>query len=209
MAWLAQRAVPLDQPITRFGGTSLGRTVSFSVDSLTAFGHPITASGTTTEEFVAAQFLDLTDAEKLSLPSFSRFDAGVEVGADAVDLGQSSRTRAVLTPIAYDTTIIDTQTARRPGGQYLPSLTAVLALNGSAARPAPGLGRYGPAPGTRPRVTLAPDQWVVASTADLGLRADISSDGSKLGAHLALEGYLSAHPGEVGGLQIVLAGEAG
>lgn len=206
---IAQRAVPLDQPITRFGGVSLGRTVSFSVDSLTAFGQPAAAAGTATEEFAAAQFLDFTDAEKLSLPSFSRFDAGVDVGASAVDLGTSGRNRAVLTRIGYDTIIIDTQQAPPPDSSYRPGLAAVLALNGSASRLAPGLGRYAPAPGTPPRVTLAADQWVVASTTDLGRRADIPSDGTKLGAHLALQRYLSANPGDAGGLQIVLASEAG
>jgi len=206
---ITQRAVPLDQPVTRFGGVSLGRTVSFSVDSLTAFGQPAAASGPATEEFAAAQFLDFTDAEKLSLPSFSRFDAGVELGASAVGLGQSGRTRAVLTPVVYDTTVIDTQQAPPPGGSYRPGLAAVLALNGSVDHPAPGLGRYAPAPGTPPRVTLPADQWVVASTTDLGRRADIPNDGTKLGAHLALQRYLSANPGDAGGLQIVLANEAG
>ena len=64
-------------------------------------------------------------------------------------------------------------------------------------------------PGTPPRVTLAADQWVVAGTADLAHRADITSDGTKLGAHLALQRYLAANPGETGNLQIVLASEAG
>jgi len=205
---IAQRAVPLDQPITRFGGVSLGRTVMFSVGAPSAFGQP----GTTTEEFAPAQFLDLTDAEKLSLPSFSRFDAGIELGTGAVDLGHSSRSRAVLTPIAYDTTIIDSlpppPTPPTPP-PYRLGLAAALALNGSVGRLAPGLGRYAPAPGTPSRVALAADQWVVASTADLGHRADITSDGTKLGAHLALQQYLSANPGEAGGLQIVLASEAG
>jgi hypothetical protein len=217
---IAQRAVPLDQPITRFGGVSLGRTVTFSVDSLTAFGQSAasldttTAASldTTTEEFAPAQFLDLTDAEKLSLPSFSRFDAGVELGIGAVDLGHSGRSRAVLTPIVYDTTIIDSlpplPTPPTPP-PYRLGLAAALALNGSVGRLAPGLGRYAPAPGTPPRVALAADQWVVASTTDLGHRADIASDGTKLGAHLALQQYLAANPGEAGGLQIVLASEAG
>ena len=189
------------------------------MDSLTAFGPGRVTehddgrvTGTTTEEFAPAQFLDLTDAEKLSLPSFSRFDAGVELGVGAVDLGHGSgRSRAVLTPIAYDTTIIDSTSAlahaSRPA--YRLGLDAALALNGSIGRLAPGLGRYAPAPGTPPRVTLAADQWVVASTADLGHRADITSDGTKLGAHLAIQQYLAASPGEAGGLQIVLASEAG
>jgi hypothetical protein len=58
-------------------------------------------------------------------------------------------------------------------------------------------------------VALAADQWVVASTTDLTHRADIASDGTKLGAHLALQRHLSANPSDAGGLQIVLASEAG
>ncbi len=92
---------------------------------------------------------------------------------------------------------------------YRLGLAAALALNGSVGRLAPGLDRYAPAPGTPPRVALAADQWVVASTTDLGRRADIASDGTKLGAHLALQQYLAANPVEAGGLQIVLASEAG
>jgi len=205
---IAQRAIPLDQPITRFGGTSLGRTVSFSVDSITVFGNPIAASKTTTEEFAPAQFLDLTDAEKLSLPSFSRFDAGVVVGADAVDLGESARTRAVVTPITYITTTIDSRPTHPPKTTYIPTVAAVLGLNSSAAGPTPGLSRYRPVPGTPPRVMLASDRWIVAGTSDLAARADISSDGSKLGTHLALQHYLATNPAETGTLQIVLTQEA-
>ena len=202
---IAQRAVPLDQPITRFGGVSLGRTATFSVAPPAASGPP----SATTEEFAPAQFLDLTDAEKLSLPSFSRFNAGVEVGTNAVSLGQTTgRSQAVLTKIAYDTKIIDSIPAADPP-DYRLGLAEALTLNGGIGRLAPGLGRYAPAPGTPPRVTLAADQWVVASTADLAHQADITSDGTKLGAHLALQRYLAANPGETGGLQIVLASEAG
>ena len=76
---IAQRVVPLDQPITRFGGAPLGPHGQLSLGPLSAFGNA-TPRARRREEFAPAQFLDLTDAEKLSLPSFSRFDAGVELG---------------------------------------------------------------------------------------------------------------------------------
>lgn len=205
---ITQRVVPLDQPITRFAGTPLGQTTTLTLDSLTAFGNPTTPSGITSEEFAPAQFLDLTDAEKLSLPSFSAFDAGVELAGDAIDLGQSSRTRAVITPISYITTTLDSRTDPVPRSSYTPSMTAVLALNDSAGSRQPGLGRYKPAAGTPARVTLAADQWTIASTSDLTVRTDIPCDGSKLNAHLALSQYLAVHPGEADALQVVLNQEA-
>lgn len=203
---IAQRAVPLSLPITRFGGASLGRTVQFSLDAVTVFGSGPPSASATTEEFAPAQFFDLSDAEKLSLPSFSRFEAGVEVGRDAVDLGHSERPRAVITPLVYDTTIVDTA-VRRPGARYVPDMAVFIALNGTAQGVPGGLDRYRPAPGTAPRVTLAAERWVVAGTTDLGLRTEIESDGSKLGARLALAGYLAANPAQAGELQVVLAEE--
>src|SRR5262249_38953250 len=102
---ITQHVIPLGQPITRFGGAPLGRTLQLSMEGLVAFGSIIDQPATTTEEFAPAQFFEFSDAEKLSLPSFSRFAAGVEVGGEAVDLGSGTRSRAVITPLIYDTTI--------------------------------------------------------------------------------------------------------
>jgi hypothetical protein len=204
---ISQRTLPLDQPITRFAGSPLGQTLTLTLASLTVFGNTTVASGITSEEFAPSQFLDLTDAEKLSLPSFSTFDAGVEVAADAIDLGNSSRTRAVITPISFITTTLDSRPGP-PNRTYLPTVTAVLALNSSAGSPPPGLGRYTPPAGTPGKVTLTADQWTIASTSDLTIRTDIDCDGSKLSAHLALSAYLASHPDETDGLQVVLTQEA-
>jgi hypothetical protein len=204
---ISQRVVPLDQPITRFAGTPLGQPTTLTLDSLTAFGNPTTPTGITSEEFAPAQFLDLTDAEKLSLPSFSTFDAGVELAGTAIDLGQSSRTRAVITPINYLTTTLDSRTDPVPKSSYTPSLTAVLALNDNTNTPPPGLDRYRPTIAIPPRVTLAGDQWTIATTNDLTTRTDIPTDGSKLNTHLALTHYLTTHPNETNELQIVLTQE--
>jgi hypothetical protein len=203
---VAQRVVPLGQPITRFGGTPLGRTLTIRIDSLDVLGN--TSWTPTTEEFAQAQFEDLSDAEKLSLPSFTRLDAGAQLG-DKIDLGQSGRPRAVVTPLTYDTTIIDSPTAHRPGASYVPTAAAHLAMNDRTTRPtAIGLGRYALAVNATPRVQLADDHYVIAGAADLALRGDLASDGSKRGALRALAGYFDANPGARGQLQVVLAQEA-
>lgn len=204
---LTQRALPLALPVTRFQGTPLGRTVRVTLDDLTVLGAPVTDPVVATEEFAPGQFLDLSDAEQLSLPSFSLMDAGVEVGASAIDVGSGTRSRSVATPFEYDTTIDDTQ-LQRPGPGYVIAETMLLELNASAQAAARGLGRYAPPPAAAPLVALAPERWVVASTGDLTLSADVNTDGSKLGATLALGSYLAANPSAAGRLQVVLAGEA-
>ncbi len=204
---LAQRAIPLGEPVTRFAGVPLGRTVQLTIDDLTVLGTAIDNPTPTTEEFAPGQFLDLSDADQLSLPSFSPMDAGVEVGAAAVDVGSGTRTRAVATPFTYDTTIIDTQ-AQRPGLGYGIAEAALLAFNASAQGARSGLARYAPPLGVAPLVALAPERWVVAGTADLALDATIATDGTKLATKLALDSYLAANPAAAGQFQVVLAGEA-
>jgi hypothetical protein len=112
-----------------------------------------------------------------------------------------------MTPLVYDTTIVDSPTVRRRGAEYVLGLATLFAMDGSAGGPRPGLGRYGPAPDAGPRVVLALDRWVIAGSADLALEGDVGDDGTKLGAQLALAQYLTANPDKVGQLQVVLDGE--
>ena len=192
---VAQRVAPLGHAITRFNGAALAKPITLSIDAPNVFGD--TSPQATTEEFAVAQFQDLSDAQKLSLPSFTRLAAGIEIGADQVDLGASSRTRSVVTSLAYDTTIIDS-TAPRPGARYVLSAAAQAAANA----------RLMPFPTPPPRVRLAGDSYVIAGTADLAARADIPTDGTKRGALSALAQYLAAHPDARDQLQIVLSQEA-
>ena len=205
---VAQRVLPLGQPVTRFGGAALGRTVQLSMEGLTAFATTFDTAAPVTEEFAPAQFFDFSDSEKLSLPSFSRFAAGLEFGGDAVDVGSGARARADMTPLVYDTTIIDSPTVRRPGLPYKLADTLVMAMGRDSGGRGRGLGRYAPPIGARTRIDLQPDRWVIAGTSDLALRGDIGSDGSKMGAQVALRRFLAANPDQQGQLQIVLAEEA-
>ena len=205
---IAQRVMPLGQPVTRFGGSPLGRTLQLSMEGLAAFGSTIEQPTTTTEEFAPAQFFEFSDAEKLSLPSFGRFAAGVEIGGDAVDVGSGTRSRSVKTEVIYDTTIVDSPTVKRPGLPYALDAAMLLTMSTSATQRGRGLDRYAPPLGARSRMDLQPDRWVVAGADDLKLRGDIGSDGSKLGTQLALQRFLAENPDQRGNLQIVLTEEA-
>jgi hypothetical protein len=172
--------------------------MTVAIDSLSVLGN--TGWTPTTEEFAQAQFEELSDAQKLSLPSFTRLAAGAEIGGDQIDLGHSARLRSVATPLAYDTTIIDSPTVHRPGGTYSPTAAVQLAMNGRSAGARPST----PAP----RIRLAADAYVIAGTADLTLRSDLASDSTKRGALQALAQYLDSNPSARGQLQVVRAQEA-
>ncbi|OAI44437.1 hypothetical protein AYO43_09125 [Nitrospira sp. SCGC AG-212-E16] len=205
---IVQRVIPLGQPITRFGGAPLGRTLQLSMEGLATFGSVITHPATTTEEFAPAQFFEFSDAQKLSLPSFGRFAAGVELGGEAIDVGRGTRSRAVITPLVYDTTIVDSPTVKRPGLPYALDAAMLLTMSSIGTARGRGLDRYAPPIGARSRMDLQPDRWVVAGAADLKLCAAIAGDGSKLGTQLALQRFLTENPDQQGHLQVVLVEEA-
>jgi hypothetical protein len=178
------------------------------MEGLAAFDSAIENPAPIMEEFAPAQFFEFSDAEKLSLPSFSRFAAGVEIGGEAVDVGSGARSRSVKTEVIYDTTIVDSPTVKRPGLPYALDAAMFLKMSSSDTQRGRGLDRYAPPLGARSRMDLQPDRWVVAGADDLKLRGDIGSDGSKLGTQLALQQFLAENPDQRGNLQIVLTEEA-
>jgi hypothetical protein len=193
---ISQSVAPLGQAITRFAGTPLAAPVTLDIDSANVSGATTTANATA--EFALAQFVDMTDDQKLSLPSFQPLDAGIDIGGDGIDLGQSGRSRSVATSLAYETTIIDSAAQQRPGTSYVLSWESQLAMH---AR----LVDFATPP---PLVTLAAEQYIIAGSADLKARPDVATDGTKHGALTALNAYVTANPAARGQLQVVLASEA-
>ena len=192
---LTQRVAPLGQSLTRFAGMPLGGALTLALDAVAVMG--ATGGDVATEEFALAQFADLSDDQKLSLPAFTRYDAGLEIGSGTVDVGLSARPRAVPTTLAYDTTVVDSIAPPRPGLRYQLAEGALSALHA----------RIAAAPMPPPAVRLAGDRFLVAATADLQARADIPGDGSKFGAMTALDTYVRANPAARGTLQVVAAPE--
>jgi hypothetical protein len=153
--------------------------------------------------FSPGQFLALSDADKLSKPSFEMYDAGVWIGASAIQNGQDSpRT------VTYQEFYIDNPlTFSRPTGFYHMPGAIHLALGGqSAGSTSPvrntGLLKYSNNP-AQPAFAVKDAQYLVASDADLTVRSDIQAGGRYFQAQTALGTYLSAHPAEAGSLQIM------
>jgi len=208
MLRISQRVLPLGQSITRYSGVPLGKPLTLSLDGLSVFGAAVSAPAVADEEFALAQFEDLTDAEKLSMPSFTQLAGGVIIGDSAVDLGRGARPRATMTPFNYVTIIVDSQPPPREKPVYVLPLVNLLAMNGRAT-PAPrGMGRYAPPPGSVPTAMLAPERYVIAGAGDTKVRADLPTDGTKRGALAALAAYRAQNPTDAANLQVLLEQEA-
>jgi hypothetical protein len=99
---IGQRAVPLNLKIDKIGNQKAGDVSEVKLE-LAAAG--LAVSGTTRESFARGQFQDIDDAQKLSKPSFEKFDNGFELAATG---GQWSAGPAADRTVRYEMIILDT-----------------------------------------------------------------------------------------------------
>jgi hypothetical protein len=84
-----QHAVPLAQRIDRYGPDLLGDPCQYTITG-TAVGSQAAASTAVTDFFAPAQFLTMTDAQKLSAPSFEKMTAGSAIGSTQLTVPASA-----------------------------------------------------------------------------------------------------------------------
>ncbi len=204
-----ERVLPLNRRITRFGDAIPAGPGRYDVTGATLGGDD-TDWTPVQEAFAPAQFEQLSDADKLSLPSFARMDAGVALAATALDAGP-----ALDTDLVYETRIVDRPWAGAVAPSYplpLRNQTAMLASGAAARAPfrtsgaqkfvAPGA-RTGGAP-----VRFDDEPYVIAGVDDLTVRADFGASLSHNDAFSVLARHLELHPEDRGALQVVPRAEA-
>ncbi|MFZ0774230.1 MAG: DUF6603 domain-containing protein [Candidatus Sulfotelmatobacter sp.] len=203
-----EKVVPLDLPITKYGNATPSDGTEFSIQSVQINGQTETIQ-TIQDYFAPGQFLTLSDADKLSNPSFEQYDAGVNIGSSAILNGQNSP-RTVVYEEYYIYAPTDFSVFSR---LYTMPANIHLALCAQGAGFASqvkntGLQKYSTGV-TLPAINVAEPQYLVTSVDDLSIRADIVPGGgtSYFGAKAALNTYLSANPTETGNLQIMPAHE--
>jgi hypothetical protein len=204
-----ENIVPLDVPITRYGNATPSDGSLFAISDV-QINNQETTRNTFQEYFAPGQFNALSDADKLSSPSFELYDAGVTIGSDAVDSGKDTARTVV-----YEERYIDSPMSySRSTGHYLMPVDISAALSRQGAGfVAPvrnsGLGKYAAGPATA-AMTTSEESYVVANTNDLSVRSDISSASgvTYFQARAALNFHLAANPADTGDLQIVTLYEA-
>jgi len=198
-----ETVVPLDLPITRYGNATPADGTEFSISQVQT-NTQIENTQNIRDYFAAGQFLTLSDADKLSRPSFEKFDAGVIIGSSAITQGQDSHR-----VVTYQERYIDdfasfsrfSRYYQMPSGIHL-ALTAQGAGFNSAVKNT-GLAKYSAAPGPSP-ISVQDPPYVITSVTDLSVRSDILGQStSYFQANAALQAHLSNNPGDAGNLQIM------
>ena len=193
-----ERIVPLDMDITRFGTAVPAGATRYSITDWRLGGVSVPQEEVE-DDFAPAQFLDLSDDEKLARPSYEQHDAGVKMSGGLVKSGS-----AVAKTLAYETSYIDT-----PGGELrgdpapAPPLVSVLGILslGSAGR-AQAMSQAYWAAGNP--VTVTAPQFVIVGTdtlAPVGIGPAAGATYSDVASMLAAE--LARAPERRGALQIV------
>ena len=101
-----ENVVPLNVDISRFGQVAPAGERRFAITGVTV-GEEQQTPKAVRDFFAPAQFLELTDAEKLSRPSFEPMDAGVTVLSDAIVFTGDATDWLEVEAIEFETWILD------------------------------------------------------------------------------------------------------
>jgi hypothetical protein len=101
-----QNIVPLEMDISRFGAAPPAGTRRFSISSVSLAGQSQTVQPVR-DFFAPAQFLEMSDDDKLSRPSFEQMAAGVTIGSDAFAFSGQTEDWLEVDAIEFETIIVD------------------------------------------------------------------------------------------------------
>ncbi|MFN0086631.1 MAG: DUF6603 domain-containing protein [Blastocatellia bacterium] len=194
-----QTVVPLDLEISQFGNTEPIGARKFTIESARIAGAAENARITPIDEnFAPAQYLDLTDDEKLVRPSFESMQAGVRIGT-----GEMSHGVVIEINLVYEERIVDPASDWRIlRGAYTinASLMAAFTLTGAVAlSQTVKLGARG-YEGPSFAVKVIPPEYVIATTRDLTVQSSAETPRSYSTAHQAMQAMAR---GGVTNLQLV------
>ena len=95
-----QRIVPLGLQVTHLGGQPLAAPTTVDITALLLDGVAAPGARAVADEFATGQFLDLTDDQALSRPSFEPMRAGLQAGGDSVDIGSAAAVATTYKTVA-------------------------------------------------------------------------------------------------------------
>jgi hypothetical protein len=194
---VTQKVVPLNLTISRFGTQRPEHGTLFRIASAEV-GTASPPPDTVKEEFAPAQFLEMSDAEKLSRASFASYDAGIRVGGgDAPNADY-----ATALEVAYE--VIYLPEHQKPALFRLPVALFDVMVRGSAVARSPRAqaGRA-PSPLATPPVVLETEKFGVASDQDLSLHDPALVFDSEAEAYEALRGLQANDPALARTLQVL------
>jgi len=173
-----ERVAPLGLTLEKFGNGRVKGANRFDIETVTIGAQTLTSPPTVTESFTRAHFVEMTEEQKLTAPSFERFTAGIAVGTAAytVPTGALGQVRGDL---RYETHYLDREPKRDRNVLRPAKVTAVItgedlqvfARQGAAAQSLRSRTEV-MRPAVAAVITVTEAPLAAASRADLGRAAD-------------------------------------
>ncbi len=194
---VSQKLAPLGIPIQLVGSARPARGTVFTIVDCMV-GGAMAPTAPTREEFAPAQFFEMSDAEKLSRPSFAEFDSGVAIGGDPMPRTDFMRQREV----AYEVIYLPERHPVRP--KYaISSGLASFSIAGAAISRSPLSHASTSSSALSEHVAIVRDRYAVVSTDDLSLHTVDSIFETAFEADVALRRALAEHPELSGTVQVM------
>ena len=205
-----EKVVPLDAVIALYNNDTPSDGDKFSIKNDVTVNGSAEQSQSIQDKFAAAQFFNLSDADKLSAPSFEPYDAGVTITFPAVTSGGDVPRTVKYREFYIDDFLAPARLSSLPYSMPNNIQTALTRQGASyvSAVKNTGFAKYRNA-GGGPAISTKAPSYVVAGVQDLSVRGDIApATGSNyFQTRAALAAYTSAHPGEAGDLRILATHE--
>jgi hypothetical protein len=208
---IAQKVVPLNLPIAKFGNSKPSDFTEFVISDVNV-GHSSVDTGdivTVQEDFAPAMFFEESDAERLSAASFVQYPAGISLGLSQELRSSHDIPRDVVFDLKYRDSQRDKAAPPFRGTFQVDAVAfAAWASNGAVARSplsfaSSGKSAIAPAP-----VMLAQERFAVTRIDDLTLAVADGEAASEAEAFARMARLVVSRPDLVGKLQVVPLHEA-
>jgi hypothetical protein len=192
---VSQKIVPLDIEINLFGTAKPADYTRFSIELENLDETPVK------EEFAPAQFFKITEKEKLSRPSFEKYNSGVSATGSNTLTSDFFRERDVM----FEQIIIDDfdlPAVKPPLSVFDKSRFNAFIRNGSAARNKFGSKSKMTSPLSPPKVKVPEKNYAVVSTDDLSVFSGMTAS-TITEANLMMQQAVMQNPSLEGQLDII------
>ena len=196
---ITQKLVPLHVAIQRFGSRASAAGSVFTLADA-KLGAADAGSSNTREQFAPAQFFNLSDAEKLSRPSFADYDAGIVIDGDLAPRTDLMRPRDVVYELIY---LPEHHPVRLTYGLAVD--LAGFIVRGSAVAQSPVSHAQRSVSVLEERASLAPERYAVVSTTDLTLHSAHLVFDTATAADQAVQSLVNERPELFGAIQVLPA----
>lgn len=203
--FVQQRAVPLGIHVDKVGAERAADVsqVRLVVDDGTGQPSGLVKVSDPVDNFALGQFQDMSDAQKLSRPSFEKQHAGLELAPDGAALASF---RAVRRSARYEEVVIDSAGRQASGlRSFNPTLFSHFLAGASVARSPQARAEKALRQPFTDTITVPGDAFAVASTRDNTAEGPVFTSEAQAQAHLS--SLLAADPDRIDSLHVIPAME--